>query len=141
VDYAKIAEGYGAVGYTAPLAELEIAVEDAKRIADSPVLSTSRCCQSMTGGYGAGGVGTPSTAKTPRCREAWQDHLSHVPGRAPILTKKEGQVWTKAQIGVFARAGSEAARGETSSTASKCGSRGISDVYLPSRRSWPQSWR
>ena len=81
VDYAKIAEGYGAVGYTVrTMAELEMAVEDAKKITDRPVLFDIKVLpKSMTGGYGAWWrVGTPEVAEKARYESAWQDHLSHV---------------------------------------------------------------
>lgn len=81
VDYAKIAEGYGAKGYTVrTLRELETAVEDAKSVMDRPVLFDIKVLpKSMTGGYGSWWrVGTPETSENPRCREAWQDHLAHV---------------------------------------------------------------
>ena len=81
VDYAKIAEGYGAVGYTVrTMAELEKAVEDAKKITDRPVLFDIKVLpKSMTGGYGAWWrVGTPEVAEKARYESAWQDHLSHV---------------------------------------------------------------
>jgi len=81
VDYAKIAEGYGAKGYTVrTLRELEKAVEDAKSVVDRPVLFDIKVLpKSMTGGYGSWWrVGTPEASENPRCREAWQDHLAHV---------------------------------------------------------------
>lgn len=81
VDYAKIAEGYGAKGYTVrTLRELETAIEDAKSVMDRPVLFDIKVLpKSMTGGYGSWWrVGTPETSENPRCREAWQDHLAHV---------------------------------------------------------------
>jgi 3D-(3,5/4)-trihydroxycyclohexane-1,2-dione acylhydrolase (decyclizing) len=81
VDYAKIAEGYGAKGYTVrTMEELEAAVEDAKKIADRPVLFDIKVLpKSMTGGYGSWWrVGTPETSENPRCRDAWQDHLAHI---------------------------------------------------------------
>ena len=81
VDYKKIAEGYGAVGYTVrTMAELEKAVEDAKKITDRPVLFDIKVLpKSMTGGYGAWWrVGTPEVADNPRYESAWQDHRSHV---------------------------------------------------------------
>ena len=81
MDYAKIAEGYGAKGYTVrTLRELETAIEDAKSVMDRPVLFDIKVLpKSMTGGYGSWWrVGTPETSENPRCREAWQDHLAHV---------------------------------------------------------------
>jgi 3D-(3,5/4)-trihydroxycyclohexane-1,2-dione acylhydrolase (decyclizing) len=81
VDYAKIAEGYGAIGYTVrTMAELEEAVKGAKKITDRPVLFDIKVLpKSMTGGYGAWWrVGTPETSENPRCRDAWREHLEHI---------------------------------------------------------------
>ncbi len=80
VDYAKIAEAYGAVGYSVrTMTELEAAVEDAKKITDRPVLFDIKVLpKSMTGGYGAWWrVGTPEVSENPRCRDAWREHLEN----------------------------------------------------------------
>ncbi len=83
VDYAKIAQGYGAAGYSIrTLADLTAALEAARAITDRPVLFDIKVLpKSMTGGYGAWWrVGTPEASENPRCRDAWQEHLQHLAG-------------------------------------------------------------
>lgn len=80
VNYAKIAEAYGAKGYEVrTMDELEKAVEDAKKV-DCPVLFDIKVLpKSMTDGYGAWWrVGTPEVSENERNRECWRDHLAHV---------------------------------------------------------------
>ncbi|MDO4547212.1 MAG: 3D-(3,5/4)-trihydroxycyclohexane-1,2-dione acylhydrolase (decyclizing), partial [Clostridia bacterium] len=81
VSYAKIAEGYGAVGYTIKtLEELERALEDSKNVTDRPVLFDIKVLpKSMTDGYLSWWrVGTPEVSENPRNRECWKEHLEHV---------------------------------------------------------------
>ncbi|MEA4897248.1 MAG: 3D-(3,5/4)-trihydroxycyclohexane-1,2-dione acylhydrolase (decyclizing) [Eubacteriales bacterium] len=80
VDYAMIARGYGAAGYTVrTLAQLEAALEDARKITDRPVLLDIKVLpKSMTDGYGAWWrVGTPEVSENERCREAWRNHQAN----------------------------------------------------------------
>ncbi len=80
VNYARIAEAYGAKGYEIrTMDELEWAVEDAKK-AECPVLFDIKVLpKSMTDGYGAWWrVGTPEVSENERNRECWRDHLDHV---------------------------------------------------------------
>ncbi|MEG1812156.1 MAG: 3D-(3,5/4)-trihydroxycyclohexane-1,2-dione acylhydrolase (decyclizing) [Clostridia bacterium] len=81
VDYAAIAQGYGAKGYRVrTMAELEMAIEDAKGITDRPVLFDIKVLpKSMTDGYGSWWrVGTPEVSEDPRNRACWQDHTAHM---------------------------------------------------------------
>jgi len=81
VDYAKIAEGYGAKGYSVrTMEELEAALADAKTVAGRPVLFDIKVLpKSMTDGYGAWWrVGTPEVSENERNLECWRDHLAHV---------------------------------------------------------------
>ncbi len=81
VDYAKLAEAYGAKGYTVrTMAELAAAMEDAKTVTDRPVLFDIKVLpKSMTDGYGAWWrVGTPQVSENERNRACWQEHLEHV---------------------------------------------------------------
>lgn len=80
VDYAAIARGYGAVGYTVrTMEELENALRMARTVKDQPVLLDIKVLpKSMTDGYGAWWrVGTPQTSENQRNRACWQDHLEH----------------------------------------------------------------
>ncbi len=81
VDFAMIAEGYGAKGYTIrSLKELEAAIADAKKITDRPVLFDIRVLpKSMTEGYGSWWrVGDTEVSENPKNRKAYEDHLLHV---------------------------------------------------------------
>ena len=81
VDYAAIAEGYGAKGYRVRnLKELEEALLDAKQVTDRPVLFDIKVLpKTMTEGYGAWWrVGTPEVADNEKVRASWQDHLEHI---------------------------------------------------------------
>ncbi len=81
VDYAKVAEGYGAISYTVrSLEELEAAVKDSLRIKNRPVLFDIKVLpKSMTDGYGAWWrVGTPEVSQSGTSREAWQEHIKHL---------------------------------------------------------------
>ena len=81
VDFAMIAEGYGAKGYTIrSLKELEAAIADAKKITDRPVLFEIRVLpKSMTEGYGSWWrVGDTEVSENPKNRKAYEDHLLHV---------------------------------------------------------------
>ncbi len=80
VNYAKIAEAYGAKGYEIrTMAELERAISDAKAV-EGPVLFDIKVLpKSMTDGYGAWWrVGTPEVSENERNRECWRDHLAHI---------------------------------------------------------------
>jgi 3D-(3,5/4)-trihydroxycyclohexane-1,2-dione acylhydrolase (decyclizing) len=80
VNYAKIAEAYGAKGYEIrTMDELEWAIEDAKKV-EGPVLFDVKVLpKSMTDGYGAWWrVGTPEVSENERNRECWRDHIAHV---------------------------------------------------------------
>ncbi|MBR0082086.1 MAG: 3D-(3,5/4)-trihydroxycyclohexane-1,2-dione acylhydrolase (decyclizing) [Clostridia bacterium] len=81
VDFAKIAEGYGAKGYTIrSINELLAAIRDAKTIKDRPVLFDIRVLpKSMTEGYGSWWrVGDTEVSENPRNLKAYADHLEHV---------------------------------------------------------------
>lgn len=81
VDYAAIANAYGAKGYSIrTLAELEAAIEDAKGIHDRPVLFDIKVLpKSMTEGYGSWWrVGNPEVAESEAVRMAWINHQAHV---------------------------------------------------------------
>ncbi len=81
VDYAKIAQGYGAVAYTVRnLEQLEIAVKDSLKIKNRPVLFDIKVLpKSMTDGYGAWWrVGTPEVSSSGTSRDAWQEHIEHL---------------------------------------------------------------
>ena len=81
VDYAAIANAYGAKGYSIrTLAELEAAIEDAKSIHDRPVLFDIKVLpKSMTEGYGSWWrVGNPEVAESEAVRMAWINHQAHV---------------------------------------------------------------
>lgn len=78
VDYAAIAQGYGAKAYTVrTLQELEAAVKDALAVKDQPVLLDIKVIpKSMTDGYGAWWrVGTPEVAEKESNRQAYEEHL------------------------------------------------------------------
>ena len=80
VDYAAIARGYGAAGYTVrTMEELENALRMARMVKDQPVLLDIKVLpKSMTDGYGAWWrVGTPQTSENQRNRACWQAHLEH----------------------------------------------------------------
>ena len=81
VDFAKIAEGYGAKGYTIrTMEDLSAAIKDAKTIKDRPVLFDIRVLpKSMTEGYGSWWrVGDTEVSENPKNLAAYQDHLDHV---------------------------------------------------------------
>lgn len=81
VDYAAIAEGYGAKAYRVrSMEELETAIRDAQAITDRPVLFDIKVLpKTMTEGYGAWWrVGTPEVAENPKVNACWQDHLDHM---------------------------------------------------------------
>lgn len=81
VDYAQIAEGYGAKGYSIrTMEELKAALEDAKGVTDRPVLFDIKVLpKSMTDGYGSWWrVGTPEVSTNERNQQCWQEHLEHV---------------------------------------------------------------
>lgn len=81
VDYARIAEGYGAKGYSVrTMVELEEALWDARYVQDCPVLLDIKVLpKSMTDGYGSWWrVGTPEVSQDARNRACWQDHLLHL---------------------------------------------------------------
>lgn len=77
VDYAKIAEGYGAKAYTVrSLRALEEAMRDALTVTDRPVLFDIKVLpKSMTDGYGAWWrVGTAQVADSPGGLAAIREH-------------------------------------------------------------------
>ena len=81
VDYAAIARGYGAEGYTVRTAEeLKQALESAEAVTDRPVLIDIKVLpKSMTDGYGAWWrVGTPEVSQNERNEACWKEHLEHL---------------------------------------------------------------
>ena len=81
VDFAMIAEGYGAKGYTIrSLDELREAIADAKKIEGRPVLFDIRVLpKSMPEGYGSWWrVGDTEVSENPKNLRAYEDHLKHV---------------------------------------------------------------
>lgn len=81
VDYAKVAEGYGAKSYSIrTMEELKAAIIDAKSIKDVPVLFDIKVLpKSMTDGYGAWWrVGTPQVSEKDANQVAYAEHLEHV---------------------------------------------------------------
>lgn len=81
VDYAAIAQGYGAKGYAIrTLEELAQALRDAQGVTDRPVLFDIKVLpKSMTDGYGAWWrVGTPEVARNEKVNRCYEDHLAHV---------------------------------------------------------------
>ena len=80
VDYAAIARGYGAAGYTVrTMGQLKDALKEAQTITDRPVLFDIKVLpKSMTDGYGAWWrVGTPQVSENPLNRACWQEHVDH----------------------------------------------------------------
>ena len=81
VDYAKIAEAYGAKAYTVrTMKELEEAVLSSLDVKNRPVLFDIKVLpKSMTDGYGAWWrVGTPEVSQNGTSDAAWQEHLEHI---------------------------------------------------------------
>ncbi len=80
VDFAAIARGYGAVGYSIrTMDELVKAIEESKSIHDRPVLFDIKVLpKSMTDGYGSWWrVGSVEVSERESNRKAWQEHLEH----------------------------------------------------------------
>ena len=81
VDYAKIAEGYGAKAYTVrTLEDLEQALKDALLVKDRPVLFDIKVLpKTMTDGYASWWrVGSAEVSEDLRNHAAWQEHLDHI---------------------------------------------------------------
>lgn len=81
IDYAKVAEGYGAKSYTIrTIEELKEAILEAKKIKDVPVLFDIKVLpKSMTDGYGSWWrVGTPEVSEKESNNIAYAEHLEHV---------------------------------------------------------------
>lgn len=81
IDYAKVAEGYGAKSYSIrTMEELKAAVADAKTIKDVPVLFDIKVLpKSMTDGYGSWWrVGTPEVSEKQANKVAYAEHLAHI---------------------------------------------------------------
>lgn len=75
VDYAKIAEGYGLKSYTCKtIAELEEAIEDAKKQTVACLFDLKVIPKTMTDGYEAWwDVGMATTSVKESVREAWEE--------------------------------------------------------------------
>lgn len=73
IDFAKVAEGYGAKGYTArTLEELEAALEDAKRQKVSTLIDIKVLPKTMTDGYSSWwNVGTAAVSERPEGQAAY----------------------------------------------------------------------
>ena len=80
IDFAKVAEGYGAKGYTVcSLEELEAALEDAKKQKVSTLIDIKVLPKTMTDGYDSWWrVGDTEVSERPENLAAYQDHLAHV---------------------------------------------------------------
>ena len=81
IDYAKVAEGYGCVGYSIrTMDELVAAVEDAKKVKDRPVLLDIKVLpKTMTDGYGGWWrCGDVEVSNRPANRAAYKDMLEHL---------------------------------------------------------------
>lgn len=81
VDYAKIAEAYGAKGYRVrSMEDLEKALADSEKITDRPALLDIKVLpKSMTDGYLSWWrVGTPEVSKNPKNRPCWEDLKGHL---------------------------------------------------------------
>ncbi|MBQ5951988.1 MAG: 3D-(3,5/4)-trihydroxycyclohexane-1,2-dione acylhydrolase (decyclizing) [Lachnospiraceae bacterium] len=81
VDFAKIAEGYGARAYTIrSIAQLKEAIAEAKTVEGVPVVFDIRVLpKSMTDGYGSWWrCGDVQVSENERNLAAWDDHLAHV---------------------------------------------------------------
>lgn len=81
VDYAKIAEGYGAKAYSIrTMDELIKAFEASKKITDRPVLFDIKVLpKSMTNGYGAWWrVGSAEVSDRIENESAWKEHQEHI---------------------------------------------------------------
>jgi len=81
VDFAKIAQGYGAKAFTIhSLEEMKQALAEAKKIQGVPVVFDIRVLpKSMTEGYGSWWrVGDTEVSENPANIKAYQDHLAHV---------------------------------------------------------------
>ena len=80
VDFAKIAEGYGAKGYVIRTRkDLDKALADAKTVKDVPVIFDIRVLpKSMTDGYGSWWrCGDVEVSERPAQAAVWKDHLAH----------------------------------------------------------------
>ncbi len=75
VDYAKVAEGYGAKTYSVnTLEQLEVAIEDAKKQTVSTLIDIKVLPKTMTDGYGAWWhVGVPEVSEKESVRNAFAD--------------------------------------------------------------------
>lgn len=73
IDFAKVAEGYGAKGYTAhTLEELEAALEDAKKQKVSTLIDIKVLPKTMTDGYNSWwNVGTAAVSEKPEGKAAY----------------------------------------------------------------------
>lgn len=80
VDFAKIAEGYGAKGYTIRTSdELRAALEDAKKQTKSVVFDIKVLPQTMTPGFESWWrVGVAEVSKSERVAKAYDDMQSHI---------------------------------------------------------------
>lgn len=80
VDYAKIAEGYGAKSYTVrTLEELEAAIEDSRKQACSTLIEIKVLPKTMTGGYGAWWhVGIAASSSKESVNKAYEDKESNL---------------------------------------------------------------
>ncbi len=81
IDYAKVAEAYGAKGFTVrTMGELKAAVAEAKAIHDRPVLFDIKVLpKTMTDGYGSWWrVGDTEVSENPENLKAYADHLAHL---------------------------------------------------------------
>lgn len=74
IDFAKVAEGYGAKGYTVrTLEELEAALEDAGKQKVSTLIDIKVLPKTMTDGYGSWwNVGTAAVSQKPEGRAAYE---------------------------------------------------------------------
>jgi 3D-(3,5/4)-trihydroxycyclohexane-1,2-dione acylhydrolase (decyclizing) len=79
IDYAKIAEGYGAAAYrVANLEELAAAVKDAKHQDKSTLIDIKVLPKTMTSSYGAWwNTGVASVSVKEAIREAYQEKIEH----------------------------------------------------------------
>ncbi|MDI9261218.1 3D-(3,5/4)-trihydroxycyclohexane-1,2-dione acylhydrolase (decyclizing) [Alicyclobacillus sendaiensis] len=80
IDYAKIAEGYGAKGYRVrTLDQLRQAVEDAKEQSISTLIEIKVLPKTMTKGYQSWwNLGVPQVAKDPRVQQAAERHYEQL---------------------------------------------------------------
>ncbi len=79
VDFAKIGEGYGAVGYkVTTLEELKFAILDAKKQTRSVVIDIKVLPKTMTNGYEAWwNVGVASVSKKESIEKAYKEKMEH----------------------------------------------------------------